>query len=157
VNFCFFFIYFQKNFHLFSSISSKNVIYFYLFLWKKIIYFSILFSRKKWQLCLRSCKKFRTFNFFHCFWLALDRNLMMADLVSQIEGVRTFFLWNFLILSHFLNLKSSTEDSRQRHGRDFETPFLYRAAVTGLVINFYGCRTNIAVWNILRVCQYSSE
>jgi hypothetical protein len=27
-------------------------------------------------------KKFKTLIFFHCFWLEIDRILMMADLVS---------------------------------------------------------------------------
>jgi hypothetical protein len=45
-----------------------------------------------WIVLIRLHDKFRTFKFFHCFWLAIDRNLMMADLVSQIEGVLTFFL-----------------------------------------------------------------
>jgi hypothetical protein len=58
---------------------------------------------------------------------------MMADLVSHFEGVHTSFLWKFLILSHFLNLKTPTDDFRLRHCLGFETPFLYRAAVTGLV------------------------
>ncbi len=79
-----------------------------------------------------SYEKCRTFNFFHCFWLEIERNLVMADLVSLFDGVCTFFLWKYLILLHFLNLKTPTEDSRLRHGRDFETLFLYRAAVTGL-------------------------
>ncbi len=81
-----------------------------------------------------SCEKFKTFNFFHCFWLEKDRNLVMADLVSHFEGMRTFFMWKYLILLHFLNLKTPIEDSRLRHGRDFETPFLYRTAVTGLLL-----------------------
>ncbi len=82
---------------------------------------------------MRSYEKCRTFNFFHCFWLEIERNLVMADLVSLFEGVCTFFLWKYLILLHFLNLKTPTDDSRLRHGRDFETPFLHRAAVTGLM------------------------
>ncbi len=44
---------------------------------------------------------------------------MMADLLSLSEGAHTFFLWKFLILSHFLNLKTPTEDSRLRHERAF--------------------------------------
>ncbi len=58
---------------------------------------------------------------------------MMAHIDSLFEGVRTFFLWKFPMLSHFLILKTITDDSRLRHCLGFETPFLYRAAVTGLI------------------------
>jgi hypothetical protein len=96
---------------------------------------------------LGSYEKCRTFNFFHCFWLKIERNLVMADLVSLFEGMCTFFLWKYLILLHFLNLKTPTEDSRLRHGRDFETPFLYRAAVTGLCsVNFFPANFFLVFW-----------
>jgi hypothetical protein len=43
----------------------------------------------------------------------------MADFVLQMGCAHTYFLWKFLILSHFLNLKTPTEDSRLRHERAF--------------------------------------
>jgi hypothetical protein len=43
-----------------------------------------------WLVLMLSCEKFRTFNLFRGFWLEIDRNSMMADLLSQIEGVRFF-------------------------------------------------------------------
>jgi hypothetical protein len=58
-----------------------------------------------WIVLIRLHEKFRTFNFFHCFWHAIDRNLMMADLVSQIEGVCTFFCETFLLYRIFLILR----------------------------------------------------
>ncbi len=77
---------------------------------------------------------------------------MMTDLVSLFEGVRTFFLWKFLILSHFLNLKTITDDSRLRHCLGFETPFLYRAAVTGLIPILSSINLEIGI-SIKRVVQ----
>ncbi len=65
-----------------------------------------------WVVLMRSCENFRSFNFFHGFWLKIIWILMAADLVSHPEGVCTFFLWKYLILSRFLNLKTPTEDSR---------------------------------------------
>jgi hypothetical protein len=62
------------------------------------------FMGSYWLVLMGSFKKFRTFNFFNCFWLEIDRNLMMADLVSQYEGAHISFLRKFLILLHFLNL-----------------------------------------------------
>jgi hypothetical protein len=44
---------------------------------------------------------------------------MIADFVLQIGCAHTCFLRKFLILSHFLNLKTPTEDSRLRHERAF--------------------------------------
>ncbi len=52
-----------------------------------------------------SCEKFRTFNFFLCFWLAIVRNLVMADLVSLFEGVCTFFCESFLFYRIFSILR----------------------------------------------------
>ncbi len=46
-------------------------------------------------------------------------NLKMADLVLQIWWAQTLFLWKFLILSRFLNLKTPSEVSRLRHERAF--------------------------------------
>jgi DNA relaxase NicK len=50
------------------------------------------FMGSYWFVLMGSCEKFRTSNFSRGFWLAIHKNLMMADLLSQIEGVRTFFL-----------------------------------------------------------------
>jgi hypothetical protein len=44
------------------------------------------------------CEKFRNFDFFHGFWIEMIENLIMADLVSQIEGAHTFFLRKYLSL-----------------------------------------------------------
>ncbi len=41
------------------------------------------FMGSYWLVLMRSCEKFRTFIFFHCFWLEIDRNLMMVDLVES--------------------------------------------------------------------------
>jgi hypothetical protein len=46
--------------------------------------------------------KIQDFQFFSLFLLEIDRNSMMADIDSHFEGVLTFFLWKFPILSHFL-------------------------------------------------------
>ncbi len=81
--------------------------------------FSHIWFIGKLMVLIRLHEKFRTFNFFHYFWLEIDRNSMMADIDSHFEGVRTFFLWKFLILSHFLNLKTLTDDSRLRHCLNF--------------------------------------
>ncbi len=62
------------------------------------------FMRSYWLVLMGSCEKFRTFDFFDCFWLEIDRILMMADLVSVFWGAPTFFLTKFPILLHFLNL-----------------------------------------------------
>ncbi len=64
-------------------------------------------------------EKFRTSNFSHDFWLEYFWNLTMADFVLQMGCAHTCFLWKFLILSHFLNLKTPTENSRLRHERAF--------------------------------------
>ncbi len=48
------------------------------------------FMGSYWLVLMVSCEKFRNFNFFRGFWLAIDKNLMMADLLLRIEGVRTF-------------------------------------------------------------------
>jgi hypothetical protein len=49
-----------------------------------------------WIVLIRLHEKFRTFNFFHSFWLKIDRNSMMADIDSHSEGVLTFFCESFL-------------------------------------------------------------
>ncbi len=91
-----------------------------------------------WIVLIRLHEKFRTsIFFFYCFWLEIDRNSMMADIDSHFEGVRTFFLWKFPMLSHFLNLKTITDDSRLRHCLDFETPFLYRAVIFSSIEIFF--------------------
>ncbi len=64
-----------------------------------------------WLVLMVPCKKFRTFNFFHCFRLEIHRNLVMTDLVSVFQGAPAFFLRKFLILWHFLNLQTITDDS----------------------------------------------
>jgi hypothetical protein len=51
------------------------------------------------------------------------------------------------MLSHFLNLKTITDDSRLRHCLGFETPFLYRAAVTGLSMILYPRKVGLFVIN----------
>jgi hypothetical protein len=49
--------------------------------------------------------------FLPIFWIEINRILMASDLVLQIGCVQTFFPWKYLILSHFLNLRTPTEDS----------------------------------------------
>ncbi len=51
-----------------------------------------------WLVLIRLHEKFRTINFFHNFWLEIDRNSMMADIDSHSEGVLTFFCESFLCL-----------------------------------------------------------
>ncbi len=99
-----------------------------------------------WIVLIRLNEKFRTINFFHSFWPKIHRNSMMADIDSHSEGVLTFFLWKFPMLSHFLNLKTITDDPRLRHCLGFETPFLYRAAVTGLYFKFSKCSQLLHLW-----------
>jgi hypothetical protein len=85
------------------------------------------------------------------FWIEVIWNLMMADLVSQKKDACTFFLWKWLVLLHFLNLKTPTEDSRLRHWRDFGTPLSHREAVTGLILviliwkSFYSLLQNVTI------------
>jgi hypothetical protein len=55
-----------------------------------------------WLVLMGSCEKFRIFNCFHCFWLAIDRNLMMADLFSVFRARILFFWESFLFYCIFL-------------------------------------------------------
>ncbi len=50
--------------------------------------------------------------------------LMAANIVTQIGRVQTFFVWKYLILSHFLAFKTPTEDSILGHWRDCILHFL---------------------------------
>jgi hypothetical protein len=59
---------------------------------------------------------------------------MMADLDLQIGWVQTFFLWKYLILSHFLILKTPTEDSILCHKRDFIHHFFTKGAFACLIL-----------------------
>ncbi len=52
----------------------------------------------QWLVLMGSREKFRTFNFFHYFWLEIDRNFNDDDLVSVFQGAPTFFLRKFFIL-----------------------------------------------------------
>jgi hypothetical protein len=61
----------------------------------------------------------------------------MADLDLQIGWVQTFFLWKYLILSHFLILKTPTEDSILCHKRDFIHHFFTKEAFACLIYIFY--------------------
>jgi hypothetical protein len=47
------------------------------------------FMGSYWIVLMRLQEKYRTFNFFYCFWLEIDRILMMADLVSVFWCVQT--------------------------------------------------------------------
>ncbi len=48
------------------------------------------FMGSYWLVLMGSCEKFRTINFFHCFWLEIDRILMMTTL-SRFFRVRQLF------------------------------------------------------------------
>ncbi len=66
-----------------------------------------------------------------------DRNKLEfndADLDLQIGWVQTFFLWKYLILSNFFNLKTPTKDSILWHKRDFIHHFFTKGTFACLVL-----------------------
>jgi hypothetical protein len=58
--------------------------------------------------------------------------LVMAGSVSGFWYAHTFFVWKNPILSHFLNLKTPTEDIRLRHWRDY---WDFSSTCTSSIIN----------------------
>jgi hypothetical protein len=60
-------------------------------------------------------------NFLSVILIEIIENLMAADLVSVFQCAHAVFLRKFLILLHYLNLKTSTEDSRLRIIEFFST------------------------------------
>ncbi len=83
--------------------------------------------------------------FVPVFRIEISQNLIMADLVLQIERVQTFFLQKYLILSHFLIPKTSTEDSILCHKRDFIHHFFTKGAFACLFIENF---KTVAQWEI---------
>ncbi len=76
--------------------------------------------------------------FVSVFRIKLIRILISSDLVLQPWWVQTFFLRKYLILLHFLILKTPIEDSILCHKPDFIHQFLTRRAFACLVLyNFW--------------------
>jgi hypothetical protein len=73
--------------------------------------------------------------FVSVFRIKLIRILISADLVLQPWWVQTFFLRKYLILLHFLILKTPIEDSILCHKPDFIHYFLTRRAFACLLNN----------------------
>ncbi len=71
----------------------------------------------------------------------------MADLDLQIRWVQIFFLWKYLILSHFLILKTPTEDSILCHKRDFIHLFFTKGAFACLLLVQLSCWLDLGFGN----------
>jgi hypothetical protein len=73
------------------------------------------------MVCLNvSRQKTHEKKFVPVFRIEIIRILMATDFVLQIGWLQTFFLWKYLILSHFLILKTPTEDSILCHKRRYQ-------------------------------------
>jgi hypothetical protein len=54
------------------------------------------------------CKKFRNFNFFHCFWLAIDKNFMITSEISSSTYLASSVLWRRCFFSMLLSPASKS-------------------------------------------------